>query len=216
MPQTDPMHAAVPASTKIPLFPRLFMSALALAFFAAGIGLFVQHLRILRTWRPVEATVVRSEVIRFRSNKQRDMYRGAVELAYVVGGRQHQTPDSFKHASSSEGAIRGQMETTYARGTRHRIFYDPENPYSIRWDVGITLKFFLLPIAFTGVGLTLAGVCYPSVAAPLPAEAGLLALRHAGRCSGPLLPAVRRRPDAGRSPRPARPRADAGRSNRPG
>jgi hypothetical protein len=58
------MVAARPSSSgKVPLAPRLFMTVLALAFFLAGIGVFIQHMSILRTWRPVEATVIRSEVI---------------------------------------------------------------------------------------------------------------------------------------------------------
>ena len=191
------VQAAAPSSSPYVAFlPRLFMSLLALAFFVAGVGLFVQHVGILRTWRPAEATVVRSEVIEFRSSKQRSMYRGEVELAYVVGGRQYQTPDSFNHASSSEGSIRRQMETTYARGTRHRIFYDPENPNSVRWDVGVNLTFFLLPIVFTGVGLILVGVCYflwrlpypPKLACSRCGTLGAADDRYCTRCGDALKP----------------------------
>lgn len=175
------------------------MLLLALAFLAAGVGLFVQHVGILRTWRPTEATVVRSEVIEFRNSKQRSMFRGEVELAYAVGGRQYQTPDTFNHASSSEGSIRRQMETTYARGTRHRIFYDPENPYSVRWDFGINFAFFLLPIAFTGVGLILVGVCYflwrlpypPKLACSRCGTLGAADDRYCTRCGDALTPVDR-------------------------
>jgi hypothetical protein len=172
------------------------MSLLALAFSAAGIGLFVQHVMILQTWRPVEATIVRSEVIGFRNNKQRSMYRGEVDLAYTVGGQSYQTPDTFQHASSSEGSIRRQMATTYAVGTRHRVFFDPGNPYALRWDVGINFSFFLLPLVFTGIGLILIGVCYFLWRLPYPPR---LACRRCGnegkandrfcpRCGEPLAP----------------------------
>ncbi len=172
---------------------------MALAFSAAAVGLFVQHIGILRTWQPVQATVVRSEVIEFRNSKQRSMYRGEVELAYVVLGRKFQTPDSFRHASSSEGSIREPMETTYARGTRHQIFYDPENPYSIRWDVGVNFTFFLLPIAFTGVGLILIGVCYllwrlpypPQLACSRCGTRGVAGDRFCSRCGDVLTPVDR-------------------------
>lgn len=169
------VQAAAPSSSPyVGLLPRLFISLLTLAFLAAGIGLFVQHIGILRTWRPAEATVVRSEVIEFRNSKQRSMYRGEVELAYAVGGRQYQTPDTFNHASSSESSIRRQMETVYARGSLHRIFYDPENPYSVRWDVGVNFTFFLLPIAFTGVGLILVCACYFLWRLPYPPKLACL------------------------------------------
>lgn len=157
-------------SQYVPLFPRLFVSALALAFSVAGLGLLAQHLIVLRTWRPIEATVARSEVIAFLSsdNKQRKMYRGEVGLAYQVEGQQYQTPDAFNTASTSEASIRGQMETTYGVGTRHRVFYNPGNPHSIRWNVGANLTFFLLPIVFGGVGVLLVGVCYWLWKLPFP------------------------------------------------
>lgn len=161
--------AARPQSSgKIPLAPRLFMTVLAFAFFLAGIGLFIQHLSILRTWRPVEATVVRSEVIGHRNNKQKSMYRGEVELAYTVDGRDYRTPETFSTASSREGAVRQQMETTYAVGTRHRVFYNPDNPYALRWNVGFNFTFLLLPLAFTGIGLILVGVSYLIWRLPFP------------------------------------------------
>lgn len=194
------VQAAAPSSSRYVAFlPRLFMSLLALAFFAAGVGLFVQHVSILRTWQPVQATVVRSEVIEFRNSKQRSMYRGEVELAYHVGGQRYQTPETFNHASSSESAIRGQMETTYASRTRHRIFYDPGNPYSVRWDVGINFTFFLLPIVFTGVGLILVGICYflwrlpypPKLACSHCGTRGAAADRFCPRCGDALTPVDR-------------------------
>ena len=144
------------------------MSLLALAFLGAGVGLFIQHIFILRTWRPIQAEIVRSEVIEFRNRQGRSMFRGEVELAYAVSGQTYQTRDTFNSASSSESSVRRQMDTTYALGTSHRIFYDPENPYSVRWDVGINFKFFLLPLAFTGVGVILIGVCYVLWRLPYP------------------------------------------------
>lgn len=177
----------------VPLFPRLFVSALALAFFAAGLGLLAQHLTILRTWRPIEATVARAEVISFLSsgNKQRKMYRGEVVLAYQVEGQHYHTPDAFNTASTSEDSIRGQMETTYGVGTQHRIFYDPANPHSIRWNVGANPTFFLLPILFGGVGLILIGVCYWLWKLPLPPR------RECSGCSRQLRPAERHCPQCG-------------------
>ena len=147
------------SSVQIPLLPRVLMTLLAVAFFFAGIGVFLQHLSILRTWQPVDATIVRSEVIDHRNKKQRNMFRGEVELAYSVAGRDYRTPETFTTASSNESSIRHTMETTYAVGSRHRVFYNPDNPHSLRWDVGINFTFFLLPIAFTGVGLILIAVC---------------------------------------------------------
>lgn len=191
------MVAARPSSSgKIPLAPRLFMTVLALAFFLAGVGLFIQHLSILRTWRPIEATVVRSEVIDHRNNKQRNMYRGEVELAYSVEGRDYQTPETFTTASSREDSVRQQMETTYAVGTRHQVFYNPDNPHSLRWDVGGNFTFFLLPILFTGVGLVLIAVCYFLWRLPFPPQLvcgrcgnrGRLDDRFCPRCGDALSP----------------------------
>ena len=187
------------SSPYVPFLPRLFMSLLALAFLAAGIGAFLQHVIILRTWPPIEATIVRSEVIEFRGAKQRHMYRGEVELAYTVAGKEYQTPESFNTANSSESSVRRRMETTYAPGTRHRIFYDPANPYSIRWDVGINFTFFLLPLAFTGVGLILIGVCWflwrlpypPRLACARCGNHGKIDDRYCPRCGEPLAPVDR-------------------------
>lgn len=167
-------------SSNIPLFPRLFISALALSFLVAGIGLFVQHVTILNSWRPVEATVVRSEIIRFRNSKQRDMFRGEVELAYTVAGKDHQTPDTFSYSSSSEATIRRQMEKTYAVGSRHQVFYNPVNPYSFRWTVG-DFQFFLLPVAFTGVGLILIVACYYLWRLPFPQRLACARCGNQGR-----------------------------------
>ena len=164
-------------SGKIPLLPRVLMTLLALAFFFAGIGVFLQHLSILRTWLPVEATVVRSEVIGHRNKKQRNMYRGEVELAYAVAGRDYRTPDTFSMATTSESSIRRKMETTYAAGTRHRVFYNPANPHSFRWNVGFNFTFFLLPAIFTGVGLLLIAACCFLWRLPYPPQ---LACRRCG------------------------------------
>ncbi len=189
--------AARPSSSgRVPLAPRLFMTVLALAFFLAGVGLLIQHLSILRTWRSVEATVVRSEVIGHRNNKQRSMYRGEVELAYSVEGRNYQTPETFSTASSREDSVRQQMDITYAVGTRHRVFYNPDNPHSLRWNVGGNFTFFLLPILFTGVGLILIAVCYFLWRLPFPprlvcgrcGNQGRLDDRFCPRCGDALSP----------------------------
>lgn len=163
------VEAARPAGiSQITLLPRVLMTLLALAFVLSGLGLFAYHVAIVRTWLPIEATVVRSEVIGFRSKKQQSMYRGEVELAYTVSGREYRTPEAFSTATSSGDSLREKMETIYGAGTKHVVFYDPTNPYALRWNVGYNFTFFLLPIAFTGVGLILLGVCYLLCRQPLP------------------------------------------------
>jgi hypothetical protein len=96
------------------------------------------------------------------------MYRGEVELAYSVQGRDYKTREAFSTSSSGEDSVRQQMETTYAVGTRHRVFYNPDNPHSLRWNVGGNFTFFLLPILFTAVGLILIAVCYFLWRLPFP------------------------------------------------
>jgi hypothetical protein len=142
--------------------------------------------------------VVRSEVIGFHNKKQRSMYRGEVELAYSVGGREYRTPEAFSTSTSSGDSLRETMETAYGPGTRHVVFYDPDNPYAIRWNVGYNLTFFLLPIAFTGVGLILVGVCYLLLRQPLPVRPscnrcgadGVVGDRYCS-CCGESLEAIR-------------------------
>jgi hypothetical protein len=79
---------------QVTLLPRVLMSALALAFMIAGLGLFIQHIAILQTWRPVEAKIVRSDVIEFRNKAHQRMYRGEIELAYSLG----EAVTTFAHA----------------------------------------------------------------------------------------------------------------------
>lgn len=179
------------------------MSLLAAAFLGAGGLLLVQHVAIISTWRPVLATVVRSEVVSYRHRRQHTvtMHRGEIELEYSAGGRTYRTPESFRHASSNESSIRRRMETTYAVGTRHEVFYDPQNPHAVRWNVGWNLDHFLLPLAFALVGVVLSAVCVMLWRLPYPPKRSCsLCRRRAGEsdtycatCGAELTPSARRR-----------------------
>jgi hypothetical protein len=179
------------------------LTGLTLAFVIAGVWLFIHHIAILQTWRPVEAKVARSDVIEFRDKEQKPMYRGEVELVYSVDGKEYRTPETFSTATSDADSIHRQMETTYAVGTRHQVFFNPANPYSLRWNVGVNFAFFLLPIVFTAVGLILIGVCYLIWRLPFPSPPTCSRCLHRGKpddrfcsvCGIDLSPPHPNRPD---------------------
>jgi len=85
------------------------------------------------------------------------MFRAEYEVRYQAHGRWHSVPVSSSTASSNPRAAESEVRQ-YAPGTRHRIRYNPRDANDIRLNVSYTVRYFAVPLAFTGVGLLLAVV----------------------------------------------------------
>ncbi len=137
-------------------------------FFVVGLGLLTpawftgnRQYTILKTWPTVEAEVTRSSVTHHQSSSSRSsssstMYQAEIEFRYTVGGKQYATPTTSAYSTSSYTEMKHKVDF-YAPGTRHAIRYNPADANDIRFDVGYSLGFFLLPFIFGILGLVFGG-----------------------------------------------------------
>ena len=156
-------------------------AAIGAVFASFAVTLVAQTLE-KRSWTPVEATVLRSEVVRSTSSSSKGrttaVYRPYVAYAYEVDGRRFEGDryDVSTFSSSDPGAARRAVEENPA-GARATAWIDPADPArSVLRDphgpipvpilvfAGLTLAFTLL-----GIGLAVGAIRAARLAgAPLP------------------------------------------------
>lgn len=123
-----------------------FFVVFGLSFTVPGVWLFREHIRILRTWPEIEAEGTGGNVLR----------SGGTEyfLRYVVDGTEYVVPFSSSTRYSSHERAEREAER-YHPGTKHRIRYNPQEPFDVREGAGPHPTFFFLPALFTGLGLVM-------------------------------------------------------------
>lgn len=138
-------------------------------FFVVGLGLLIpgwftgnRQYTILKKWPSVDAEVTQSRVAHYQSTSSRSsssstMYQAEIEFRYSVGGKPYVTPATTNYSTSSYTEMKHKVDA-YAPGTHHLIRYNPVDPNDIRFDVGYTFGFFLLPVIFGGMGLIFGGL----------------------------------------------------------
>jgi hypothetical protein len=126
-----------------------FLILFGSVYLIAGLGLFKWHSGVRQTWPASDAVSEGARVVE-RSHNRRLSYAAEYDLRYQVNGRDYVTPVTPQRWSGN----RAKAEMTaagFAKGTAHVVWYDPENPHSIRQDVD-SVRLFILPIVFTTVG----------------------------------------------------------------
>ena len=114
-------------------------------------------LEMLRTWPAIDGRVLRSRVVpaavssSSRRGPDRPWYDTEVTFRYVVKDVTLESTTAYGGGTSrAKAEARAQA---YAPGTVHPIWYRPEDPRLIRFDLGDSLAVFFLPGALVLMGL---------------------------------------------------------------
>lgn len=143
---------------------------IGLAFVAIGVIIVVigalmvrSDLTMLRTWPQVEGRVLQSGVVPAavssssnRRGANRPSYDTAVTFRYVVNDVTIESATAYGGGTSranAEARVR-----TYAPGTVHPVWYRPEDPRLIRFDLGSWFAVFFLSTALVLMGLVFVGL----------------------------------------------------------
>lgn len=119
-------------------------------------------LAMLRTWPRVDGRVLQSRVVSAavsssnRRGANRPSYDTSVTFRYVVDGVTLESTTAY-----GVGTSRGRAEDrvrTYAPGTVHPVWYRPEDPRLIRFDLGSPLVVFFLPAGMVLMGAVFMGL----------------------------------------------------------
>jgi hypothetical protein len=124
-------------------------------FLAIGalIGAWIAGVQVVRlmTWRPVQATVVSSDVQAVRGGRGGVGYLPVVHYNYVMNGRQYQATGVTVIAVSSSWKWAQALRSRFGQGTTVTAYIDPSNPS----DGYLVHQFRLLPVWFLLGGLVL-------------------------------------------------------------
>ena len=147
---------------RIPLFVGILFAAVgaALAAFASS---FVVRTVEARSWTPVEATVLRSEVVRGTSHTKhgtRTTFRPYVAYAYEVGGARFEGDryDMARFSTGDPGPARRAVEE-HPAGSRATVWVDPADPSSSVFSdphgpiPAAQWAFVAFSLVFLGIGL---------------------------------------------------------------
>ena len=115
---------------------------------AIGVLLLRSDLAMLRTWPQVDGRVLQSRVVAAavsssnRRGADRPSYDTSVTFRYVVNGVTLESTTAYGGGTSrarAENRVR-----SYAPGTVHPVWYRPEDPRLIRFDLGNRVSVFFL------------------------------------------------------------------------
>ncbi len=154
---------------------------------AVGLGALVgggwmanRQYAIARSWPVVDAQVTRSELARYPGSQGNYKYKAVVEFRNVVNGKAYVSPASSSYGSSSYAEMKRQVDSN-APGTLRSIRYNPADPNAIRFDVGFSVGFFILPLIFCGIGLVFGAVGFAFLKSPRLAQ-----VPQCPSCGGPV------------------------------
>ena len=172
------------------VFCGIFFGVGVLVLWAMGGG--AVKVLAARSWTPVQATVVSSDVR--RHNGDSTTYSVNILYAYEVGGRQYKS-NRYKFMGGSSSGYEGKRQVVrqYPPGRKFTAYVNGDDPVEAVIERGFTADMLLLliPLAFMSAG----GV------------GGYFAIRHARRKAAPgaTSPVPTRLPSAGRYVVPSRP-----------
>ncbi|MBL8874858.1 MAG: DUF3592 domain-containing protein [Phycisphaerae bacterium] len=112
-----------------------------------------------RTWTPVPATIVSSEIISTRGRKGKTTQRPAVSYSYSVDGKQYTGSTIEAFGMRSGGKTYAQdIAGAYRQGESASVFVDPADPSRSALRVGLepaTMRMLLFSLPFNAVLLGL-------------------------------------------------------------
>jgi hypothetical protein len=112
---------------------------------------------ILSSWPTVQATVVKSRVVRYHGRRGSTTYEAEMEFRYTVGGSTYQTPTDAGYSTSSYLTMK-HMVDAYPPGSERMIRYNPADPNDIRMNAGYNFGFFFVPVLLGGMGIFFSGL----------------------------------------------------------
>jgi hypothetical protein len=133
-------------------------------------------LQMLRTWPRADGRVVESHVVPVSSSSSRrganrQKYDASVTFRYVVNGVTLESGTTYGSGTSRSGA--DARAESYAAGTVHAIWYRPDDPRVIRFDLDSTFHVFIASGAMIAMGVLFFGI-------------GVVVWRTSSRASGEL------------------------------
>lgn len=148
--------------SRIPLLVGIAFTAVG-AIFAGFASSFVVRTIEARSWTPVEATVLRSEVVRGTSHSKhgtRTTFRPYVAYSYAVGGERFEGDryGAAKISTGDPGPARLAVQE-HPAGSRATVWVDPDDPSrSVFSDphgpiLVAQCVFVVFPLVFLGIGL---------------------------------------------------------------
>lgn len=143
---------------------RVGMAFVLIGAIIGAIGALIvrSDLAMLRTWPEVEGRVLQSRVVRSamsssgRRGRDRPSYDTSVTFRYVVNDVTIESTTAYGGGTSRANAEA--RARTYAPGTVHPIWYRPEDPRLVRFDLGSRFAVFFLPGGLLMMGLVFIGL----------------------------------------------------------
>jgi hypothetical protein len=100
---------------------------------------FLQQMKVLRTWPPADAKVVRREVVPLRADSGQMLYDTLLVLTYQVDGRSYVSSVGSLHQSTSYERKKKQAER-FPAGSHTEVRYKPGDPGDIRIQAGYQIS----------------------------------------------------------------------------
>jgi hypothetical protein len=143
---------------------RVGMLFVLIGVIIAAIGALMvrSSLAMLRTWPQVQGLVLQSRVVPAAVSSSRGRgpdrpaYDTSVTFRYVVNDVTIESTTAYGGGTSRAKAEA--RAASYAPGTRHPVWYRPEDPRLIRFDLGNRLAVFFLPGGLVLMGLVFLGL----------------------------------------------------------
>jgi hypothetical protein len=158
---------------------RIGIAFVGIGAVIAAIGAFMVRadVAMLRTWPRIEARVLQSRVVPAavsssnRRGASRASYDTAVTFRYVVNDVTIESTTAYSGGTSHANA-EARMRT-YAPGTVHPVWYRPEDPRLVRFDLGSGFAVFFLSgglLIMGGVFIGLGGLVWRLARAPVNSQ----------------------------------------------
>lgn len=158
----DDASGRTEAPSRIPLFVGILFTAVGAVVAAFSASLVVRTIEA-RSWTPVEATVLRSEVVRGTAHTKhgtRATFRPYVAYAYEVGGSRFEDDRyGLGKVSTSDPGTAHRAVAKHPAGSRATVWVDPDDPSrSVLSDPrgpipAAQYVFVAFPLVFLGIGL---------------------------------------------------------------
>jgi hypothetical protein len=133
------------------------LAALAVLFFLSGVITMAWSYFSLQKWEQVPARVSGNAIVQFQTPRG-PRYRGELELRYSVRDIIYRVPYSMAASYRTDEAARDDI-VRYRLGTVQPVFVNPSDPNDLLLERRSSLRFFLIPLALTVLGMAFGFIC---------------------------------------------------------